>query len=272
MDFGRRIRNLITKSISEMPSGMIGVPISNGVDSNSILCSAVEAGRSVIGLSFSLYGKISKDSYAGRHNCNALGIDHHLIDLPIDAQTILSDVRLLISEYGLSGKADIECSWPFLYLTETASRAGCKFLATGMGADGSFGLSKKVMIHYRDKKSDFDSYRRDYFSRERWPQTDAINKMCKNKGMVGVFEPYKNREVIDLFLEKGWYELNTPRQKNPVREAYKKEFKSLKIGSTHVNLQLGDSGISDAFKSLLPLVPGSKSSVSVFNAIRKGTI
>jgi len=57
-----------------------------------------------------------------------------------------------------------------------------------------------------------------------------------------------------------WDSLNKPQQKMPIRDAW-----DLHHLPPHVNLQKGDSGISEAFEVLTP--PGNKSPVAFYNKL-----
>jgi hypothetical protein len=50
--------------------------------------------------------------------------------------------------YGAKTKTDFECGWPMLYAYKLIKE---KNIFSGFGADGHFCISKKGMIHFKNK-------------------------------------------------------------------------------------------------------------------------
>ena len=121
---------------------------------------------------------------------------------------------------------------------------------SGISADGWYGLSKKAMINYKRPKELFDKFREDYFQNENPAGVLQQLKLAEmyNKKFV---HPYLwNDEISKFYMSKSWDELNKPKQKNVVREAFSVEFDKVGKVKNHLNLQLG-SKIDKVFESLL---------------------
>lgn len=268
-DLPQAIRGLLVEMIAEVPHLEVGVALSSGVDSTSVLLAALEAGKRPTALSFRLASRVSTDFVVAEENARRLGVPFRPVILPDDPEVLVADVKTLICIEGLTGKAAIECVWPFTYLL--TEHVGIPALLTGSAADGHFGLSKKAMIHFREPLEKFDQFRRDYFASPDRAQTATVARLAARRG-IQVLAPWRDQRMVDLLLGRSWDELNRPRQKEPVRSAFESEMRSLAKLPRHTNLQLGDSGIADHFTQLVRSSlnrGGHRSVVGVYNDVRR---
>lgn len=261
---GVRLREILVRQCAAAP-GAVTVCLSAGIDSHAVLFAALDAGRTPEVVSFFRDGWVSTDFAVARETARRLKLSFRSVILPRDRDALLADVRTLVAN-GMRTKAEVECSWPFLHVFRSAAAT----YSGGYGADGHFGTSKKAMLHYRERMPEF---RRSYFGRPHL-RGELLHSMAGRFGSA-FLSPFASPEVIDLFAGATWAEVNTPGQKQPIRDAFGRDFARWGVAmAKHENLQLGDSRIAETFLSLLTL-PGfadNRSPVAVYNAVARGEL
>ena len=235
------IRDLLIKSFICCKSEKVALLLSGGVDSISAGLAAHYAGKEVHAYSFRLDIHESYDIQKAKEVAEYMGWEFDSITVPTDK---LEQDWLTLANLGCKKKTHFECVFPFLYVYPHIIE---KYVVTGWGADGYYGISKKAQIHYKHTKQKLDVFRDKYYLPE---NTAGLNKhltLSKKYGKV-MLNPFLNKKVKDFFYSKDWYELNKPYQKHHVRDAFE-EFNNIKV-KPHLNLQL-DSKVDVAFESLL---------------------
>ena len=143
-------------------------------------------------------------------------------------------------------------------------------LINGLGADGHFCISKKGMIHYKDKIQEF---RDGLFLNENYAQKLINIKMAKYYNKTTII-PYLEKQMIEEFKDTTWDSINKPRQKQATLNNYKDYFSRIKVRN-HINLQLGDSKIEKNLEQLINSdwnVNNYKSIVGIFNDLNRGIV
>lgn len=218
------------------------VLLSAGVDSHSILFALLELKVPVTCYSFTLDDRESRDFKYARETCKILNVPFEPVILNTDL-THLKKFCLYATRAGARSKTDFECLWPMLVAMRKMPE---KFVISATSADSHFALSKKANMHYKDK---VDYYRTVVFKKPNTGQRILLKSEAAKMDKV-YFTPYDTTRMCSELYGYSWEELNKPKQKQPVREAFPEYFSKIKT-TTHTNLQLGDSGIADHFKILL---------------------
>jgi len=262
------IRNIFENSYKDLPD-RFAVATSSGISSAALLASAVTANKKPIVLSFTFDDFFSTDFIYAKNMAKHFNLSFHPVFLPSNEDKIIATVFTLIHKYKLRKKARIECSFPFLFMAETAKSLGITTLVTGLCDDGHFGLSKKAMIHYKHTQKKFDQFRNDYFSDPDAAGRKGVTKICKDQN-INLVNPYCDVNVFKLFIGKSWDELNKPKQKYAIRKHYP-ELDKFKL-PYHTNLQLGDSKIAERIGDAVisKYKPNAKSPIGIYNRIAKG--
>jgi hypothetical protein len=239
--------------------------LSSGIDSRSIFFESIEQKKNFKVCSFTMEGILSTDFLIAKQLCELYSIEFIPVYLSNDIEVLKGDLDAMY-KLGCRKKTDYVCFWPFfksypLFKEET--------FFSGLFADGHFCLSKKGMIHFKSFP-EIDNFRKTYFIDKPSTQIKIHGNYCSNVKKQHVM-PYLDKKIIDFFMGTKWEELNKPQQKNVIKEAYKNYNKDVKVFN-HINLQLGDSGISTHFDKLLndkQLNPNNKfkSIVGIFNRI-----
>ena len=225
----------------EVLSNECAVLLSGGVDSMSVGFAAERVGRNVTAYSFQLDIKNSYDFAKAKEVAEMM--QWPFIGITIDTSSLKSDFLKLV-ELGCYKKSHFECTYPFLHIYPQIKE---KYVVSGWAADGYYGISKTAILHYKHTKDTFDKFRNNYFSKNmragyKWHKrvADMYDKIF--------ITPYLTESVRDYFYPMDWKEVNKPKQKHHVRNAYP-QFQNIKV-KDHLNLQL-DSDIDKLFETLL---------------------
>jgi hypothetical protein len=269
------LRQILQDCLHPLPNN-ITVGTSVGIDSASLVLSALDIGKQVSIISFTLEDRRSKDFLGAKKLADIFDLQFIPIFIPTNSneifKTVIHIVRTLTAaetKYDIKlRKTTIECILPWLFVFEVMAKHQLSNLVTGLSADGHFGLSKKAMIHYKEPKQKFQQFRSEYFSKPDVAQTKSLPLFGLRYG-VNVLSPYFNKEVFDLYVDAEWSQLNKPRQK----EAIRKEFPTLDgiCENKHTNYQLGDSGIAELVGKVVKerVAPQAKSPIKAYNILEK---
>lgn len=251
---------LVDHIIREVHDDECAVLLSGGVDSASVAIAAQDAGKKINAYSFHLANTPSYDFDMAQKLSEEREWNFTPIVVPTDR--LAEDWERLV-KHGCRKKTHFETVFPFLYVYEQISE---KYILTGWGADGYFGVSKKAMMRYSSfkKKRKYVHYCKNNLKAESTSNETRVNwyQFRKNylEGDCAGLEqhtrlaesfdkihvtPYLDERVYDILMRMTWQELNKPKQKNIIREEF--DLHSLK---PHLNLHLG-SGVNKLFESLL---------------------
>ena len=259
----KKVVDNIVKNIKEKD---VGIAFSGGIDSLSILFSCLEQNKNITCYSFTLENYVSTDFSEARKFANKYGVKFTAIHLPKDVATLKEDLKFLKS-MGAKKKVDYTCGYPMLYIYRKMKE---KVLISGLGADGHYCISKKGMIHFKDK---IDEFRLNLFGNKNYAQK-ILNENIASFYNKETVIPYLDKDMINEFKGTTWVEINRPRQKYATLKAYEKYFKNIKVRN-HINLQLGDSKIEENLKQLLDTdwnINNYKSITGIFNCINRGEL
>lgn len=255
------VKKVIRDSVSSIKE-KYAILLSSGIDSRALFFESIEQKKNFVCYTFRLPNVEGQDFVYAKKLCSQYKIKHIEITLPISLDTLIEDIKKM-KLAGATKKTDYECFWPMLYVYKQVDEST---ILTGLGADGHFCISKKGMIHF---KNNIDEFRKKVFGNTNYCQMHLHRHFCENKKIIN---PFLSLEMIYEFDGTKWDDINTPKQKQTIIDAYKKEFEGVKLFK-HTNYHLGDSGISNHFKKLLSIPEfsnrGFKSTISIFNRIDK---
>ena len=239
----------------------VALMLSGGFDSWSLAFAARAAGKEVIGYIFRMDGVESTDWKLANENAEMYGFKVRNISLSGDLHHLVASVRWMKAELGLFKKAEIECVYP---IAETSRHVDEKHVLLGHGADDLYGTTKRAAIHFRNS---LRAFRTDEFTRSQ-NQIDGLMKLFDGYGMTAVM-PYETEEIGALFDPYDTFDsLHKPKIKQPTRDAFPEEFARIRV--IRQGLQVGDSGIRNAFERLLASpynVTKASSTVAIYNRI-----
>lgn len=265
----KTINDIITR---EVDSDKVYILLSGGVDSQSVLFSCLELGKEVVAVSFTREDHESRDFLCGKGIAEQLGLEFLPVLLPTDLETISEKILYLGQHFDCKLKTDFECMYPMILAYDAINKhsGGSATIVSGLGADTYYLLSKKASIHYKHRP---DEYRDLLYFNPNYSQRCKHEKLSDILGFNHVM-PYFRDEVYNLFKGKSKKEVNSPLEKNDVREQYKDELIE-KLHYKHTSFQKGDSGISDMFEALIDSewnIKDWRSVTGIYNSIAKGEI
>jgi len=229
----------------QVPTDTVGILLSGGVDSLSLGFAAHRLGKKITAYTFHLEGDKSYDAHKAEEVSKEFGWDCKTIVVP--KNNLADDFKRLVKDYDCRKKTHFECTFPFLYVFPYIKES---YLLSGIGADGYYGVSKKAILHFEDPKEQFDQFRRNYFMPHNVTGFRQIEQLA-NERDIKLIHPYiYHNEVREYFFRYDWFQLNQPKQKQVVRDAFKEEFDRVTNVKDHINLQLG-SNIDHLFETLL---------------------
>jgi hypothetical protein len=256
-------RDILINQVSQIPDTDVALLLSAGIDSNSVMFALLEAGKRVTAYSFTMASHPSTDYIHAQKNAKTFGVNFVGIPLPNNLDFLIMDMEKLV-EYGAETKTDFECGFPMLHVYPEIEEI-C--IVSGMGADGHFCLSKKGMIHYKDR---IDEFRQMTFAKPNYCQAQIHRALCTIYDKIWI-TPYLSQPVKNYFMGKSWEEINRPHQKQVILDAFPEQFEKIKVFK-HTNFQKGDSGIDKLCDSLVSSrynTGGHKSPVGIYNALRR---
>jgi asparagine synthetase B (glutamine-hydrolysing) len=230
---------------NEVPTDNVGILLSGGVDSLSLGFAAHRLGKKITAYTFHLEDDKSYDANKAEEVSKEFGWECKTVVVP--TTNLKDDFLRLVRNYDCRKKTHFECTFPFLYVFPHIKES---YLLSGIGADGYYGVSKKAILHFKEPKEKFDQFRRNYFTPFNVTGFRQIEQLSNERDIKLVHPYIYHDDVREFFFKYDWFELNQPKQKQVVRDAFKEEFDRVTSVKDHINLQLG-SNIDHLFEKLL---------------------
>lgn len=254
-----QIKDVLKKNIEETGVDDIGLFLSGGMDSILLLVSLLELGKKVSVYSFTREGHESSDFLRAKSLATFFDLPFTKVELKMDdREYLLAQLHILKYVYGCKKKTEFECCFPFL---EAAPLITTPYVLTGHGSDQNFCIAKSAMLHWRDK---IDEYR--LAAHQNPMQFKILSKVFSGWGKVLLPYPYQCKEMNEWFKGKSWHECNSPKQKQLLLNSFEGVYLPIEI-EKHSNLQMGDSGIRDAFEEKLLEGTKFKNTIAIYNRI-----
>jgi asparagine synthetase B (glutamine-hydrolysing) len=225
----------------------VGLLLSGGTDSMTVLWCLQFFGVRVQAYTFYLEGRVSKDVMAARLASETYGVPLTEIEIPYQSTGALAfDVAQLVHDMGSARKTAVECTWPFMHVTPFVVE---EQMFTGMSADDLYGSAAHMQINYGKNPSAFRAKRAEQMADERTGGWCYVRDLF-NRDAIELCAPYRDEVVIDWFLQRSFAELHTPKQKGVALRAFEKEYAKTKMYRRQSNLQVG-SGIREYMARML---------------------
>lgn len=250
------LTTILEREVAKEPLNNFSLLCSGGIDSLSVGIAAMRQGKQVTAYSFRLDVSDSYDNQKAKEASEAFGWDH--VECVVDTTRIVQDIDFLM-DFGCVRKVQFESLYPFLYVYPKITTAR---VWSGQCADLWYGTFKSVIMHHRYPREKFDAYRRKGIASEEKsepvysPRSVRITQDLSSHFGVTHFAPYyESRDIHEFMLSQSWDDLNKPKQKRHVREAYAEHLKLIHPVKPHISLQLKGNknhiGVSDVFADLL---------------------
>ncbi len=235
--------------------------LSGGVDSACVGLAASHLGHRVHAYTFQIGEQVSFDSKWAERTARAMRWEWTLVRLPTEVEHVVRSWPHMYFDLRCRKKREFECAWPFLFVYPRIEE---RHVLNGLNADAFFALGRRAAkLGAGGRKSNraaFDALRREYCEPlariGRAAITVDYNPSCllqhlamqRRHGLVDV-NPFLSREMYRFLMGHSWQELNLPKQKRFIREAYPEDVD--RIGArNHQNYQIAGR-VSEHFELLL---------------------
>ena len=214
----------------------VAILFSGGMDSLSILFSCLDLEIKPHLYSFYLKNYESEDIKMSRKVSEIynLKLTEIIID-DEDVNKLIKDVKYIIKHFNVYLKTQVQCIYPFIYVIPKIEEI-C--ILTGLCADDMYGtclslakLSKDIEIFNLNRLKRINNiHASSYFE---------INQLCTENNKI-LIAPYKqDKNIINLFMNLNYKQMNSPKQKNIMYKDYKNELDKNKLYRRNNNLQCG---------------------------------
>lgn len=250
------LRTPLLAECAKVKADTVACTISAGVDGISVAFACEELGKKVVAYSFRLDDRMTTDFSAAKARAKVFGWEFREVLLPTDIETLKENL-VYLAELGCESQTDFECAWPFLHVVETVEE---QHIMTGLGSDQWFGLSRKDAVEWV-RKGKFTELRDNAWKTRGRHQEIVTDTHARANGKV-IHRPYMSKAVYEAIRTATWDQVNRPREKQPILDAFAKKFHRITL-RPHTNFNLGDSGFRAHFDKLLKTDWNTRNLVSV---------
>lgn len=259
------IRERMLEFCGKAEGHRVVVALSGGVDSCAVLAALMETGHFPIIVSYTPDTHESTDFQMARKTALNLGLEFYPAVVDMSPESLERAAREVLA-LGWKSKVQVESLVPMVFIAEKAAEAGATVLLTGDQSDGYFALSRGAQTFEaakygglrvaQDTDSErIDRIRRSYYDKDK-SCSGAVRDVCETKGLKSGF-PFRDKRIYEAFLGSLWQEVNKPRVKEPIKQAFAEWFTEdqIQIRKIQVNLHKGDSHFGDTFFNTLAAQP-----------------
>jgi asparagine synthetase B (glutamine-hydrolysing) len=287
-DVAQRLRRCLQEETKQKRGARIGIALSGGVDSCSVLGALLDNGIRPVVVSYTPDTHESTDHAYAARTAAVLSLPFHSAVVAMSPENLEREARVL-TRRGYRTKLEVECLAPMLEVLRTAEEVGVGVLYTGDQADGYYinsnwmarnydraqgipGYLRKPVSADADAKR-IDELRRIYYEEDR-SCSGALVALGKEMGLE-VRVPYRALTMRQAFHGTHWRDVNTPRLKEPVWLAYGHHFnRTFPVRPKPVNLHRGDSRFAETMgRALMARLPGPwRTPTGLYAAMARGEI
>lgn len=275
--------------VRTLPKKGVGIALSGGVDSCSLLAACLVVGVRPTVFSYTPSTHESTDFQYAEANAIALDLPFVPVYFPMDLKGLESAARQVI-RLGYRSKMQVESLAPMTCIAKAADLNGINTLLTGDQADGYYINGNWISRNYdrargipgpqrQHVKMDKDATRIDELRRIYWEEDRgncaAVRHVCAEYRVHAVM-PYRTGRVRDLFRGLHWREVNEPRLKEPAWQAFwemNRASSGIRVRKAPVNLHRGDSNFATVMgNTLLAAYPQYKTPLGIYGGMARGEI
>jgi len=213
------LHNKLIKIVKQESEGLtdVGLMLSGGIDSSSVLYSLLEIGLKPHCYSFYLENYESKDLKSARRLTKKHNLK--LTEVEIPRKTIKENL-IKLAKFGCTRKTQFETKIHYLYLFPQIEEP---VLFAGIEADNMQGTVRSMILQSSKDPQKFRELRQ-----KAYHYATAINlpidyKLAEQNGFRLIY-PFANKEIYDFYLQFDWEYLNKPYEKWILLNAFNKNF------------------------------------------------
>lgn len=247
----------------------VGVLFSGGLDSISVLLTALELGYVPTLYTFYLEGYVSKDLETSRRVAQHYNLPLVEVEIKKDVDVMVEQVKSIIKRFSLNKKTQIQVVHPMSNVVPCIKE---QYILTGLEADTLYGNSRNMRKLVNDV-DEFYNVRLRAIQDPKNASYQFIKQLVEEEGKE-LIAPYKeSQSIIDYFLNLPVNEIRYGKQKRQTYEAFRDEIDELKLYRRSSNMQV-NSGIREFHDELLTSqynTVQAKSVIAIYNRFIKET-
>lgn len=262
---GNELRQLMMDAVDRLGSSS-PILLSGGVDSTAILAAQLQLNERPAIYTFRLKERESTDWRTSKQIAETFDLPFYSIEIP--ETELVADVKRVIVQIGSSRKVWVQCAYPFLYVLPKLQADIVTKVLWGVEAGSLLGDGRQAAVQAKQMTDEEErAFRYAYWHSDRsergvvpWASSYGI-QMC---------DPYRDEALGEFLLSIPWRELQKPRPKEILQEAFPEMFSVVPF-RRHASYQI-NSGIRELHDTLLDdpeLNPGGNQRVvAVYNRIQ----
>lgn len=284
------LRRLMIERVEEVdPDRKAAIALSGGKDSLAMLFAMLESGRKPRCYTFCCVGHPNRDVQIAEHVTKFYGLDHVVVPLPVDHESIIEDVREVLQwqQANKPKKTIIECLRPWLYVGPAMQARGDNLIFIGFAA-GNFtnlaGRDQKILRQIGEEefvKQGWRDYYFDYTERSLQFVDSNVKWLCDKKYGIQMEDMFACDPIFDWARQHTVYETNRAEDGRRLEKAvliYAFEDYVREVGTPGESKSYQiRSGIADFHEGLLyneEYNPGGKHKgvIGIYNDIANGRL
>lgn len=196
----------VSTALDKYKDRKIGIALSGGSDSATVLFAMMECGVKPHCFIFKLANIDSSDSRVALDMCRTLDVPHTLVEAPSTMESLEAATKTMLMQGCPPKKASVQSTHCYLFVYEEAARQGFNTLFTGMAGDLYFNTVRKADQKMRGQPDNVN----------KWFRRDLLaNTASENEGsMLGIRKAREHHGFVDYcpFLDPEFIEvaLNIP--------------------------------------------------------------
>ncbi|WP_458454370.1 asparagine synthase-related protein [Methanobrevibacter sp.] len=219
-EVSQKLRKLLIKIIERESNGIhkVGLMLSGGIDSSSILYSLLELNKEIHCYTFYLENYESKDLKSARRLCERYNLK--LTEVQIPRESIKQNI-IKLAKLGCNRKTQFETKIHYLYLFPKIEE---KILFAGIEADNLQGTVRSMILQSSKNPLKFKELREKAYNYAININLPIDYELAKENGFKLNY-PYVNKEIYNFYLQYNWEYLNKPYEKWILLNAFDEYFK-----------------------------------------------
>lgn len=245
----RKLMKQITSDmVDAVDKSKIGLMLSGGVDSTTILWQLLELGvrPRLYTIQIPTVDKDSKDTARAKALAERYSLPLQLVTMPQDEDQLVRDISDLSDSVELRSRADFEVLIMYSYLMRSARDEGCTTIFSGVADEAIHIVGRKGETRGRTGRISLSeaNFRRMLSCGN--PQTESIVQLASSHGLnIGL--PLMPLAHSQPYFDVPWKVMNVPRLKAITMRPWEKEEEQSGIKVIVNPMQCGDSGSRQYF-------------------------
>lgn len=216
----QELRELLIKTIERESNGedKVGLMLSGGIDSCSVLYSLLELNKEVHCYSFYLENYESQDLKSARRLCKKHNLT--LTEILIPREKIKENL-IKLAKLGCSRKTQFETKIHYVYLFPQVKE---HTLFAGIEADNQQGTVRSMILKSSKDPQKFKELRIKAYEYAKNKNLPIDYNLAKDNG-IKLCYPFADPKIFEFYLQFDWQYLNKPYEKWILLNAFKEYFK-----------------------------------------------